>query len=345
MPIYQSGPKTWTVRVQYRDRDNGEKRSLQRKVTGTKRSAERVELELLREIADGRTERLRLADYATTWMVSKVASLKPSVARKYATSLDLHIVPVLGRYYLDRLKSNHVQDYVSLRVEAGAAPNTIKNEVRVLQVIAKDSVADGYARVYWAGRVTVPSPVGYTEDDPNLLTASQLRQMIAHVPPQWRQLVALMAFTGLRWGEASALRFEDIDTKAGMIRVRRSNWKGVEVQPKTKGSYRSVPLPPIGLGGGTGHIFPARSGELHRGTPLRKVLEQACTAAKVPRITPHGLRRTFNNLARTVAQGQVVKSITGHTTDAMLEHYSLVGHDEKRRAQTKVVRLVEGKKR
>lgn len=47
------------------------------------------------------------------------------------------------------------------------------------------------------------------------------------------------------------------------------------------------------------------------------------------RVTAHGLRRTFNNLARPRTGREVLKSITGHATDAMVEHYSLVGAQEK----------------
>jgi integrase len=76
-------------------------------------------------------------------------------------------------------------------------------------------------------------------------------------------------------------------------------------------------------------VFPTRRGKLHRGTPLRKVLNEACTKAGVPRVTTHGLRRTFNNLARQSTSREVLKSITGHTTDAMVEHYSHVATEEK----------------
>lgn len=69
-------------------------------------------------------------------------------------------------------------------------------------------------------------------------------------------------------------------------------------------------------------------------------MHRACAAAGVPYTTPHGLRRTFNNLARKVASAQVVKSITGHATDAMLEHYSLIGVEEKAEVVHLVMALV-----
>lgn len=60
------------------------------------------------------------------------------------------------------------------------------------------------------------------------------------------------------------------------------------------------------------------------------------------RFTVHGFRRTFNNIARQVAGEIVTRSITGHVTQAMTEHYSHVGREEKLAAAGNVVRLVFG---
>jgi len=49
---------------------------------------------------------------------------------------------------------------------------------------------------------------------------------------------------------------------------------------------------------------------------------------QLPRVTTHGLRRTFNNLARQTTSRDVLKATTGRSTDAMVEHYSLVSTDE-----------------
>jgi integrase len=57
-------------------------------------------------------------------------------------------------------------------------------------------------------------------------------------------------------------------------------------------------------------------------------------------LTVHGLRRTMNNLLRQVTHGEVVRSVTGHVTERMTEHYSHIGADEKSSAVAKVLQLV-----
>lgn len=346
--IKQIGPRLFEVRVQFRDPRTGRRSNRQTRVEGTWRDARRARDDLRQAVKTARTHRKRptLSAYASSWLAARAPGLKPSVARKYMTSLDLHILPALGTMKVDSLTPADVRKYVNERIRSGAAGNTVLNELRLMRTIAGDSVADGVTIRLWTFRVEPPKPRKWTEDDPNLLTAPQLRAMLEHVPDKWRPLVLLLGFTGLRWGEASALRYGDIDRTAGLLRVRRGNWKGRVVTPKTDSSTRSVPLPPIDIGTGEDdmYVFCAKrgkqKGQLYKGSPLRAVLERACKAAKVPRITTHGLRRTFNDLARQVADSQVVKSITGHTTDTMLEHYSMVSHGERQAAQRKVLELV-----
>jgi integrase len=59
------------------------------------------------------------------------------------------------------------------------------------------------------------------------------------------------------------------------------------------------------------------------------------------KVTPRGMRRTFNDLMRLPkVEAVVTKSISGHQTDRMREHYSTVTPDEQRRSIGNVVQPV-----
>ena len=165
-----------------------------------------------------------------------------------------------------------------------------------------------------------------------------------------------MALTGLRFGEATALKWDDLDADAGIIRVRRAQWHGVVSTTKT-GTSRTVPL--VGAladilqkhragllarqvkGLGDGWVFPDPRGDLQRSSFLRFPLQRALKGCGITkRVSVHGLRRTFNNLARQVAGDIVTRSITGHVTVAMTEHYSHVDAREKLAAASKVLLLL-----
>lgn len=350
MSIEEIGPRMFRVRAQWRDPKTGRKRSATELHEGDRRGARALLSRLRAEgrAAGARPKRQRLAQYARSWMQSRVLRIRKSTAVRYASALDKHILPVLGDYWLDKLDRDDVQAYVNARVEAGAQGNTVLNELRVIRAMAKDAVADRVCAANWADRVTPPKVREWTEDNPNLFTAPQLATLLGAVEKRWLAAVTLSAFTGLRWGEMSALRWGDLDEEAGAIRVRRANYRGHIGDPKTKGSRRTVALPPevvamlavSGRGEPGDLLFPNRMGRIHKGWPLVKVMKRACAAAGLPYTTPHGLRRTFNNLARQKASREVVKSITGHSTDAMLEHYSQVSLDEKAAAMRLVIALV-----
>lgn len=354
MSIKQTGPRLWTIRVQWRDEKTGRKRSMTEEFEGTERAAKsrREQMRADARKRGARKQRQKLGPFALSWMQRRIGMVKPSVSHRYAIALDNHIIPALGDFWLDRIDHTDVQAYVAKRTADGAQGHTVMNELRLLRTMAKDAKADGLSPENWTERVTPPKVRKWTEERPNLFTAAQLGQVLAAVPKRWLPMVTLSAFTGLRWGELSALRWSDVDEEAGAIRVRRSNWRGRMGAPKTDGSHRTVPLPPevaeLLASGRRGRsdalLFPNGKGEPYKSWPLVAVMRKACKAAGVPYATPHGLRRTFNNLARQVAAAQVVKSITGHTTDAMLEHYSMIGLDEKADAARLVMALVQGQK-
>ncbi|HEY4057076.1 MAG TPA: site-specific integrase [Kofleriaceae bacterium] len=332
--IKQLTKTTWLVRVKRVEKKTGLERNRKRTVTGTKADARAARDELRDELASTQTSRprTRLREYAASWLERRAADLKPSVIRKYGYGIQAFDAQ-LGDLYLDSISSADVTAYVQERAKTKSG-NTVLNELRLLRTISRDTVNDGYAAKHWADRVKPPKVKGYTREWLNLLNREQLAKITLAIPQQWRGLVMFIVTTGLRWGEASALHWEDVDLKAGEAVIHRGNDRGQLVAVKTKGSNRVVPvLPEVasmwGLKRSRGLVFPTKAGKLHRGTPLRKVLEVARLKAGVPRVTTHGLRRTFNNLARQSTSREVLKSITGHTTDAMVEHYSHVGTEEK----------------
>ena len=183
---------------------------------------------------------------------------------------------------------------------------------------------------------------------------AEFRSSEAHDYP----LALTLGLTGLRFGEASALRWSDVREDDGLIRVGRSQWKGHVSTTKT-GVLRTVPLVPelatvlrahreqlvAGQHPGLAEawVFSDERGALLRKNYLRIPLARVVKRVGITRrFTVHGFRRTFNNIARQVAGDIVTRSITGHVTPAMTEHYSHVGRAEKLAAAGSVVRLVFG---
>ncbi|MEQ8461781.1 MAG: site-specific integrase [Sandaracinaceae bacterium] len=306
-----------------------------------------------------------------SWLRSKLPTLRPSTRRHYADVLDQHILPAFGDVYLDALTAT---DVVGWRDAMDAAPDTINGRLRVLKSMLADvmherGMHNPAARVssvrvsrHARRRKTKVVETSSPRCPAQRLTAAELAavlEQLRELTPQWYPLVLTLAVTGARWGEATALKWSNVDFEAGLIRIEDAHWRGHIDETKTS-VIKELPLPRLlaqvlkahrralverqAKGLSAGWVFPSRVGRPHvDASVIRKPLAKALDAASVGRwVSPHGLRRSFNNLARQVAAGDVVRAMTGHVTEEMTTHYSHVELEEKRTALDGALRLVLG---
>ena len=89
-------------------------------------------------------------------------------------------------------------------------------------------------------------------------------------------------------------------------------------------------------------LFPAVTGGFRTQKVLNKPLAHVAAELGIAkRITQRALRRTFNDIARAAQINDLVtRSISGHLTEQMQQHYSTVNGVEQREALAKVIRFV-----
>jgi integrase len=75
------------------------------------------------------------------------------------------------------------------------------------------------------------------------VTATDLGTILPGVKTKYAVLFALLAGTGLRIGEALAVRSTDFGPDCRVLHVRRSIWRGQEQEPKTDYAVRTVDIP------------------------------------------------------------------------------------------------------
>ena len=82
---------------------------------------------------------------------------------------------------------------------------------------------------------------------PRYLSQSEVERLVDEMPHQYRALVLVGAYAGLRWGEAAGLSRRDIDPLRSRIRVTSTavELRGrviLDSKPKTAHSKRYVPV-------------------------------------------------------------------------------------------------------
>lgn len=141
-------------------------------------------------------------------------------------------------------------------------------------------------------------------------------------------MILVMSYTGVRFGEVTALQGQDVDLLRGRLEVRRafSDVRGhlEEVTPKS-GKARTIPIPRLLHGVLERKLSQLTDpGELlfqsSRGGPVRysrwrrDVFNRAAAQAGLQGITPHALRHTYAALAvQAGANPKVLQAAMGHS--------------------------------
>ncbi|NLH51100.1 MAG: site-specific integrase [Myxococcales bacterium] len=166
--------------------------------------------------------------------------------------------------------------------------------------------------------------------------------------PEWHCFFAVLAHTGLRRGEAAALRWEDIQFADRTIRVRRSRDRdGTEGPPKTR-EFRTVEM--------NSFVYELLKAHQHLKGPYvfynsaggkldinggAKVLKWVCRMAGLRAIRIHDFRHTFVTTALDKT-GDVfaVMKIAGHKHLSTTQRY---GHENKAARRRTVESIVTKK--
>ena len=239
--IQRAGGGVW--RVRWRD-EQGRARS---RVVGRKADATALDADLKRAKRLGgaavvANHRETLAEFSKLWWARHAA---PNLARhtqeNYASALDVHIIPRLGDVRLQALTTELISDMRAEMAAAGVGEPAIRKVLTVLQSILERAVewrhldANPVRAVRKPGqhrtRVVRPLPPRAIEAMRTYLLTTD-RQSDA-------TLVAILAYAGLRPGEAIGLRWHDVGERT--LLVERSVAFGQLKSTKTS-STRSVRL-------------------------------------------------------------------------------------------------------
>lgn len=220
----------------------------------------------------------------------------------------------------------------------------------------------------------------YTDEEPNALTVIEARLFLDRIRVRYPSsyAITLLGFvTGLRPSSLRALRRKgetpDVMWEESAVLVRRSNARGQEVMNTTKTKKRQkIALPPAMMLVLREHValleqpplsargkpplwwrpamaesellFPARTGGFRSRSALDKPFKETALALGLgKKLTPRAMRRSFQDLARAANMDSIVKrSVSGHATAVMEEHYSTVWQTEMRDGLGRVLALVEG---
>jgi integrase len=214
------------------------------------------------------------------WLVSlkarKRRPVKPATVSGWRDALNAWLLPNLGEKLLADVTNKAVRELVEKMSQAGLSAKTIVNYVQVAKLVVASAVNDEgeqtYPRTWNHDFIQLPVVHKDKQHRPTV-TETDLNEILSNTKKQKHvMLFSLLAATGLRIGEALALRATDFGPDCRILHVRRSVWRGQEQEPKTSNALRVVDIPEV-LGNKLREYVASTKGylfETARGRPLQQ---------------------------------------------------------------------------
>lgn len=379
------GSNIWELRVFVGRDTNGRVRHRSRIFRGVKRAAEKelarlvLEQELQPEVVPDEASRpwgptTTINDAISGWKANGWDDLSPVTSRRYESVWKVHIRHTIGKKRIASLSPYDVEKYFRQLKANGAGRETVRYVRSVLHRACR------LARK-WSGN-QLHNPVTDTEiptwgleDMPAPVRAPSTEEVLALINAaatldnRYSVALRVVAATGMRRGEACALRWSDIDWEAGTLTIDESVIPGeggaVIKSPKTRASIRRVAIDQgtvLALRqlrteqeelAAIGEVMIADAGFVFSAEPdgqippypdtLSRAFTKARLAAKLPAdLHLHSLRHFQATSLDTVIPERQKQARLGWSTVHMARHYTDPLSGEDRRAAEHMGNLLDG---
>jgi integrase len=292
----------------------------------------------LGELVESETGRQTLDEWAREWFRT---CARPNLAGHtlvyYARAWDKHVLPRLGQYELRRISPSVIAEFADELRREGVGDATVRKVLSLVQGVLGRAVVLG--RIRTNPVVPIRKPVQGRRHAVRPLTPAKVEQLRRLMPTdQDATVVSVLAYAGLRPGEALALTWADIGERT--ILVERSLALGEVKETKTRTTRSVRLLAPLGKElktlrmqrgrpGDEELIFPRPDGEPWRDTDWRnwrrRVFQPAAEAARLEAIRPYDLRHSFVSLL--IAERRSIVDVArqaGHSPSMALNTYGHV---------------------
>lgn len=309
-----------------------------------------------------------LEDFIESWMRTHVRPLlAPTTVRYYEQMTRLYILPKIGKKKLKDVTPQLVQGMLNeLAKDQKLKANTV-NGVRSTLRSALNTAKKW--QLITINPMDATSPVKREKGDPVFLGQDEMRQLIEVASSHWLgPLIVTGLITGMRVGEATGLRWEDIDFDSGTFKIRNQlRFEGGSFcfrPPKSDAGKRNLPI--VGTlaevlkqqreqqqlweGQGIpefnsmGLVFTTIEGNPLHQSNIDKVVKQLCVKAGIPsKISFHKLRHTYaTHLASQGVSLSLVKDLLGHSQISLtVNTYGHPVQEELRKAAGNIERLLQ----
>ena len=272
-----------------------------------------------------------LENYIQEWFQTYMQpKLRGTTAKGYLSGIRHHIIPFFAGKRMDEISRKDIQEFLTER--KSYARSTLHTLKIILQEVFDSAIEDGIVTKNPAAskRLTLSDKVTERQE----VQPEHMREILTQLDrlqPRDRCLLSILIYTGMRRGEALALRWENIDIANGLIHITQavtySTKDGNKPQlgkTKSKAGEREIPLFPelrdllVPLRQLSGFIIcNGTDGQPLTQSAYNRTWERigkAIPVIKANAYTPHQFRHSF--LSSAAAMGldpKTLQAIAGHS--------------------------------
>ncbi len=247
------------------------------------------------------------------------ATCKPSTVREYRDILNNHVWPVFNGSKISDITRGKIKEFLYGKLNDGYASSTVAHFRNCLSGVFNLAIDHRLIDTNPAHELRKLIKKKDCQEDINPLIAAELSMFLEtlknHFSNEHHTLFLLLARTGMRLGEALALRWGDVDFHGRFIEIRRGYVRG-RIQTTKSSRIRRVDMSlqltealkvhrtesmkkglSLGLGDLPKYVYTNKAGHLIDQGGLRtRVFKKALRKAGLREIRIHDLRHTYATL-------------------------------------------------
>ena len=292
------------------------------------------------------------------WKEEKKKYVKKSTYAAYQLLIQNHIKPYFGDLY--EVNEEKVQQFVFDKLDAGLSEKTIRDIIIVLKMILKFGIKNGYLEY---AQIDAKFPSKQEKKDLDVLSKADQKKFMEHLRNNFtfKNLgIFICLSTGMRIGEICGLRWCDVDTVEGVIKVRHTlqliyiiegETRHTELlldTPKTANSVRDIPMSSEllkmlkSLNKVVNENYYVISNDIKPIEPrtYRNYYKKLCKQLDIPELKFHGLRHSFaTRCIESKADYKTVSVLLGHSNiSTTLNLYVHPNKEQKKKTIDKMLR-------
>lgn len=273
------------------------------------------------------------------WLLSAKNRVKESTISRYNHIVQRHIQSFLGNYQISEIGAALLEEYIDYLLQhgrldgsGGLSPKSVADII----VVIKSSMRYAQENGYRINCSTTGLSVKRNKKDMRVLSKKEQQQLecvLMQDTDLTKFMVLLCLYTGIRIGEACALRWEHLQLDSGILKVRETmqriqapqniaaKTRVIITEPKSACSKRDIPLPKFLIQYAAqfqterkAFVLTGETDQFIEPRTLQNRFRNYVKASGIEHANYHALRHTF--ATRCVELGFEIKSLSeilGHS--------------------------------